>query len=37
MVMNTGEIVEEDTAESIYLAPQKEYTQKLITAIPTGR
>lgn len=36
LVMNKGEIVEEGTAESIYLAPQKEYTQKLIAAIPTG-
>ncbi len=36
LVMNQGEIVEEGTAESIYLQPKEEYTQKLIAAIPTG-
>jgi peptide/nickel transport system ATP-binding protein len=34
MVMNKGEIVELDTAESIYNNPQQPYTQKLISAIP---
>lgn len=34
MVMNKGEIVELDTAESIYTNPQQPYTQKLINAIP---
>ena len=34
MVMNNGEIVELDTAESIYTNPQQPYTQKLINAIP---
>ncbi len=34
MVMNKGEIVELDTAESIYTNPQQPYTQKLISAIP---
>ena len=34
MVMNKGEIVELDTAESIYNNPQQPYTQKLINAIP---
>ncbi len=34
MVMNKGEIVELDTAESIYTNPQQLYTQKLISAIP---
>ncbi|MEH2299157.1 MAG: ABC transporter ATP-binding protein [Nostoc sp.] len=36
LVMNRGQIVEEGTAESIYLEPKQEYTQKLIAAIPTG-
>ncbi|MEH1908376.1 ABC transporter ATP-binding protein [Nostoc sp.] len=36
LVMNRGQIVEEGTAESIYLQPKEEYTQKLIAAIPTG-
>ncbi|MEH2347393.1 MAG: ABC transporter ATP-binding protein [Nostoc sp.] len=36
LVMNRGQIVEEGTAESIYLEPKEEYTQKLIAAIPTG-
>ena len=34
MVMNKGEIVELDTAESIYTNPKQPYTQKLISAIP---
>lgn len=34
MVMNKGEIVELDNAESIYTNPQQPYTQKLISAIP---
>ncbi|MEH2130858.1 MAG: ABC transporter ATP-binding protein [Nostoc sp.] len=36
LVMNRGQIVEQGTAESIYLEPKEEYTQKLIAAIPTG-
>ncbi|MBD6619061.1 ABC transporter ATP-binding protein [Komarekiella sp. 'clone 1'] len=36
LVMNHGQIVEQGTAESIYLEPKEEYTQKLIAAIPTG-
>jgi peptide/nickel transport system ATP-binding protein len=36
LVMNRGQIVEQGTAESIYLQPQQEYTQKLIASIPTG-
>jgi peptide/nickel transport system ATP-binding protein len=36
LVMNQGKIVESGTAESIYLQPKQEYTQKLIAAIPTG-
>ncbi|MEH2007492.1 ABC transporter ATP-binding protein [Nostoc sp.] len=36
LVMNSGQIVEQGTAESIYLEPKQEYTQKLIAAIPTG-
>ena len=36
LVMNRGQIVEEGTAESLYLEPKEEYTQKLIAAIPTG-
>ena len=34
MVMNKGEIVELNTAESVYTNPQQLYTQKLISAIP---
>jgi peptide/nickel transport system ATP-binding protein len=36
LVMNRGKIVEQGTAEDIYLHPQEEYTQKLIASIPTG-
>ncbi|WP_414552706.1 ABC transporter ATP-binding protein [Anabaena sp. CCY 0017] len=36
LVMNRGQIVEQGTAESIYLEPKEEYTQKLIASIPTG-
>ncbi|MBK1989516.1 ABC transporter ATP-binding protein [Sphaerospermopsis aphanizomenoides BCCUSP55] len=36
LVMNQGKIVETGTAQSIYLQPKEEYTQKLIAAIPTG-
>jgi peptide/nickel transport system ATP-binding protein len=36
LVMNQGKIVEQGTAESIYLEPQEAYTQKLIASIPTG-
>lgn len=34
MVMNKGKIEESGTADEIYFHPQKEYTQKLIAAIP---
>ncbi len=34
MVMNKGKIEETGTADEIYYHPQKEYTQKLIAAIP---
>ncbi|MBW4560080.1 MAG: ABC transporter ATP-binding protein [Mojavia pulchra JT2-VF2] len=36
LVMNRGQIVEQGTAQSIYLEPKEEYTQKLIASIPTG-
>ncbi|WP_088239845.1 ABC transporter ATP-binding protein [Calothrix rhizosoleniae] len=36
LVMNRGEIVEQGVAEEIYRQPQQEYTQKLISSIPTG-
>ncbi len=35
-VMNQGEIVELDTAENIYKNPQREYTKRLLDAIPKG-
>ena len=37
IVMNKGVIEEIGTADEIYENPQKEYTQKLISAIPKGR
>ncbi len=36
MVMNKGEIEEKGEADSIYKAPKKAYTKKLINAIPKG-
>ncbi len=36
MVMNKGKIEEVAFAEDIYAKPQKEYTKKLIAAIPKG-
>ncbi|MDF5723672.1 MAG: ABC transporter ATP-binding protein [Rhizonema sp. PD37] len=36
LVMNRGQIVEQGTAENIYLSPKEEYTRKLIESIPTG-
>lgn len=36
LVMNQGEIEEIGEADSIYNNPEKEYTQKLIEAIPKG-
>lgn len=36
LVMNDGKIVERGDADDIYANPQKEYTQKLIAAIPKG-
>lgn len=35
-VMNQGEIVELDTAENIYKNPQRNYTKRLLNAIPKG-
>jgi len=37
MVMNKGKIEETGTADEIYFNPKKEYTQKLIAAIPKIR
>ena len=37
IVMNNGKIEEMGLADDIYSKPQKEYTQKLIEAIPKGR
>lgn len=34
MVMNQGKIVETGSADEVYFHPEKEYTQKLIAAIP---
>ncbi len=36
LVMNQGKIVEQGDADMIYTNPEKEYTQKLIDAIPKG-
>lgn len=36
IVMNNGKIEEMNTADNIYSNPEKEYTQKLISAIPKG-
>jgi peptide/nickel transport system ATP-binding protein len=35
-VMNQGKIVELDTAKNIYLTPQRNYTKRLLEAIPKG-
>jgi len=35
-VMNQGKIVELDTAENIYKNPQRNYTKRLLDAIPKG-
>jgi peptide/nickel transport system ATP-binding protein len=35
-VMNAGEIVEMGEAHEVYAQPKKDYTRKLIEAIPTG-
>ena len=37
IVMNKGKIEEEGSADAIYFNPQKEYTQRLIAAIPKVR
>lgn len=37
IVMNQGQIEEMGVADDIYNNPQREYTQKLISAIPKGR
>lgn len=37
IVMNKGKIEELNTADNVYNNPQKEYTQKLISAIPKGQ
>ncbi|WP_051265502.1 ATP-binding cassette domain-containing protein [Nakamurella lactea] len=34
LVMAAGEVVEEGTVEQIFAAPQQEYTQRLLSAIP---
>jgi len=36
LVMNKGQIEELDDADTIYKAPKKDYTKKLIEAIPKG-
>ena len=36
LVMNEGKIEELNDADIIYKSPQKEYTKKLIHAIPKG-
>ena len=36
MVMNKGKIEEIGEADTVYESPQKEYTKKLIKAIPRG-
>jgi len=36
LVMNKGQIEELDDADTIYASPKKEYTKKLINAIPKG-
>lgn len=36
MVMNNGQLEELGTADKIYYEPQREYTQRLISAIPVG-
>jgi peptide/nickel transport system ATP-binding protein len=36
MVMNKGKIEEIGEADTIYKSPQKEYTKKLLEAIPKG-
>ena len=36
LVMNKGKIEELDDADAIYESPKKEYTKKLIEAIPKG-
>ena len=35
-VMNQGKLVELDTAENIYKNPQRDYTKRLLDAIPKG-
>ncbi|MDX5346362.1 MAG: ABC transporter ATP-binding protein [Hymenobacteraceae bacterium] len=36
-VMNKGQIIESGPAQQIYKNPKNEYTQKLISSIPTGK
>ena len=36
VVMNAGEIVEHDKANTVYLKPVKQYTKDLLAAIPKG-
>lgn len=36
LVMKDGKIVEQGDADKVYAAPEKEYTQELIAAIPKG-
>jgi peptide/nickel transport system ATP-binding protein len=35
-VMNSGEIVEMDTADTVYHTPKQDYTKALLEAIPKG-
>jgi peptide/nickel transport system ATP-binding protein len=35
-VMNAGKIVEMNTSQELYAAPEQDYTKRLISAIPTG-
>jgi peptide/nickel transport system ATP-binding protein len=36
LVMNAGKIEEIGDADEVYASPRKEYTKKLIDAIPKG-
>jgi peptide/nickel transport system ATP-binding protein len=36
LVMRNGEVVEQASAEAILAAPQQEYTQRLLAAVPRG-
>jgi peptide/nickel transport system ATP-binding protein len=36
MVMQNGKVVEQNSSDAIYSAPQTDYTRRLLSAIPTG-